>query len=107
MFDKRGIIQIQKTKILNRDALELTAIDAGSEDISDEDDILVIATPPDALERVASAISPLCSSEGTRDIAYIAKNTVSGDAHIRQTIEQMLDMFNEDDDVNDYYTNMV
>ena len=57
MFDKKGQIIVDKEECdLEADDLMMTALDAGAEDFSEEDDSFEILTDPDNFEEVRKAL---------------------------------------------------
>ena len=107
MFDEKGQIIIDKEECdMDADDLMMIALDAGAEDFSDEEDSYEIVTAPDDLVAVADALSEnriaVVSSEVTRlPQTYV---DVTDEETVKQ-IRRILDLLDEDDDVQDVYTN--
>ena len=107
MFDKKGQIIIDKEEY-EADAHELmmTALDAGAEDFSEEEDSYEILTDPDELENVKKALEdagiPLASAE----VTMIPQNYVDlTDETAVKNLQKTLDLLDEDDDVQAVYHN--
>ena len=56
MFDEKGQIMIEKDDDTDFETIELTAIEAGAEDINEEDDGIEIITSPDDFSQVREAL---------------------------------------------------
>ncbi len=107
MFDKKGQIIIDKEEYeADADELMMTALDAGAEDFSEEEDSYEILTDPDELENVKKALEdagiPLASAE----VTMIPQNYVDlTDETAIKNLQETLDLLDEDDDVQNVYHN--
>ena len=107
MFDKKGQIIIDKEEYeADADELMMTALDAGAEDFSEEEDSYEILTDPDELENVKKALEdagiPLASAE----VTMIPQNYVDlTDETSGKNLQKTLDLLDEDDDVQAVYHN--
>ena len=107
MFDKKGQIIIDKEEYeADADELMMTALDAGAEDFSEEEDSYEILTDPDELENVKKALEdagiPLASAE----VTMIPQNYVDLiDETAIKNLQKTLDLLDEDDDVQAVYHN--
>lgn len=107
MFDRKGQIVIDKEEYeTDFDELMMIALDAGAEDITEDDDSYEITTDTASLEAVRKALEaekiPMVSAEET----MIPQNyvTLSDEEDIKR-INRILDMLDEDDDVQNVYHN--
>ncbi|MBQ9866976.1 MAG: YebC/PmpR family DNA-binding transcriptional regulator [Lachnospiraceae bacterium] len=107
MFDTKGQIIIDKEECdLDADTLMEKALDAGAEDFSEEEDSFEIITGPDDLESVRKALEdekiPMVSAEVTR----LPQNYVEvTDEDAVKRLTRILDLLDDDDDVQNVYTN--
>lgn len=106
MFDKKGLIIVEKTDDIDEEDLMMKALDAGAEDFSAEEDSYEIITDPADFSDVRLTLEnqgvPMVSAE----ITMIPKNTVTvTDEEDIKKINKMLDMFDDNDDVQDVYHN--
>ncbi len=107
MFDEKGQIIVDKEECdLEADDLMMIVLDAGAEDFSDEEDSFEIVTSPDDLQAVLGALEenkiPVVSGEVTMlPQTYV---DVTDEETVKQ-IQRILDLLDEDDDVQDVYTN--
>ena len=107
MFDKKGQIIVDKEECdMDADDLMMTALDAGAEDFSEEEDSFEILTDPDNFEEVRKALEdagiPMISAE----VTMIAQTYVTlTDETAVKNLQRTLDLLEDDDDVQAVYHN--
>ena len=105
MFDRKGVVVLAKEKIGEDKLMEL-AIEAGAEDVRDEDEVWVVISDPASFSAVQAALDSL-EPEST-ELRWLVKpenaTPVSGDA--AQTIARLWAKFDEHDDVQKVYCNV-
>lgn len=99
-FERSGIIYIKDPQI--SDEKELEIIDAGARDIEKSDDGIRIITSMEDLQKVQDKIKDIVEIDNA-GLEYIAKNKV----HVENTesLEKLFDALEDDEDVNNYYSN--
>ncbi|MDO4487897.1 MAG: YebC/PmpR family DNA-binding transcriptional regulator [Eubacteriales bacterium] len=107
MFDKKGQFIIDKEECeMDADELMMAALDAGAEDFKDEDDSYEIICDPDSFDAVNEELSKLELPIVSAEVAMIPQNTVSvTDEVMVKNLRRTLDALDDDDDVQQYYTN--
>ena len=107
MFDEKGQIIIDKEECdMDADDLMMIALDAGAEDFSDEEDSYEIVTAPDDLVAVADALSENKIAVVSSEVTMLPQTYVDvTDEETVKQIRRILDLLDEDDDVQDVYTN--
>ncbi len=107
MFDKKGQIYIDKEDCpLDADTLMMTVLDCGAEDFNEEDDCYEILTDPDEFDNVLKAIEKEKLSVASAEVTMIPQNYVSlTDETAVKNLQRTLDLLDEDDDVQNVYTN--
>jgi transcriptional/translational regulatory protein YebC/TACO1 len=107
MFDEKGQIVIDKEECdLDPDDLMMIALDAGAEDFSDEEDSYEIITAPDDLQAVTDALTQNKISYVSGEVTLLPQTYVDvTDEETVKQIQRILDLLEEDDDVQDVYTN--
>ena len=107
MFDKKGQIIIDKEDCdLTADDLMMIALDAGADDIKEEDDSFEILTAEEDFDAVEKALKdegiPMVSAE----VTMIPQNYVKvTDETTMKQINRILDILDDDDDVQNVYHN--
>lgn len=107
MFDEKGQIIIDKEECdLDADDLMMLALDAGADDLAEEDDSFEILTAPDQFETVRKALEDQGVAMVSAEVSMIPQNyvTLTSEADITN-IGRILDMLDEDDDVQEVYHN--
>jgi len=107
-FDHRGVIKINQIDLAgkNKDELELTIIDAGAEDFSEDEEELVIYTNPKELQIVKEKLEAAGFKIASADLEMVAKEKVSLEGEALDKIIRVFDLLDELSDLSDYYTNL-
>ncbi|MDO4438223.1 MAG: YebC/PmpR family DNA-binding transcriptional regulator [Eubacteriales bacterium] len=107
MFDKKGQIIIDREEC-DKDADELMelALEAGAEDFKEEEDSFEIITAESDFDAVREALDEAGIPMLQAEVAMIPQTTVSvTDEQAVKNLRRTLDLLDEDDDVQQYYTN--
>jgi YebC/PmpR family DNA-binding regulatory protein len=105
MFDRKGIIVIPKSHPIDEDELFTVAIDAGAEDMSDEDDQWQITTDPTELHHIKNIIEKHGIAVEHSEISLIPKNVVELNKEEAGKVLRFIDVLEDNDDVQDVYAN--
>ena len=107
MFDEKGQIIIDKEECsMSADDLMMTALDAGAEDFSEEDDSFEILTAPEDFDAVYKAMQENQIEMASAEVTMIPQNYVTlTDETAIKNLNRTLDMLDEDDDVQAVYHN--
>ncbi len=107
MFDEKGQIIIDKEECdMDGDDIFMIAADAGAEDLSEEDDSFEIITSPDDFSKVVEALEEANIKMSSAEVTMIPQNYGSlTDEEDIKCLNRILDLLDDDDDVQDVYTN--
>ncbi|MDO4344399.1 MAG: YebC/PmpR family DNA-binding transcriptional regulator [Eubacteriales bacterium] len=107
-FDQKGQIIIDREECdMEADDLMMMALDAGAEDFSEEDDSFEIITAPEDFSMVREALEKEGISMASAEITMIPQNYVAlTDETALKNLQRTLDLLDEDDDVQNVYTNL-
>ena len=107
-FDKKGQIIIDKEECeMDADDLMMIALDAGAEDFSEEDDSFEIITDPDEFSTVRESLEKEGIAMASAEVTMIPQNYVAlTDETMLKNLQRTLDLLDEDDDVQNVYTNL-
>ena len=112
MFDQKGQIIIDKEELedecgeMDADELMMTALDAGAEDFSEEDDCYEIITDPDDFSTVREALEKEGVVMAEAEVTMIPQNYVElTDETAVKNLQRTLDLLEDDDDVQAVYHN--
>jgi YebC/PmpR family DNA-binding regulatory protein len=102
MFTRKGVITVKET---GEDAL-IIALDAGAEDVIEEDGETTIYTDQKDLAKVRSAVIESGLSVATAELQYVPNNYVPvDDVEAAQKLIKLLDAIDDLDDVVNVYNN--
>ena len=105
MFAQMGVIVIEKEKIeTKRDDFDLKMIETGAEDIS-EDGNLEIKTKIENFQKVLAAVKEMSIEMVESGLQWVAKDRVSVSDEVGEKLGKLFEEFDENDDVQDYFTN--
>ncbi len=107
MFDKKGQIFIDKEECdLDADSMMMAALDAGAEDVKEDEDSFEILTAPDDLETVREELEKQNIKMVSADVNMIPQNYVElTDETAVKNLQRTLDLLDEDDDVQAVFHN--
>ena len=107
-FDQKGPIILDKEECeIDADDLMMMALDAGAEDFSDEEDSFEIITDPDEFSSVREALEKEGVPMASAEVTMIPQNYVAlTDETMLKNLQRTLDLLDEDDDVQNVYTNL-
>ena len=109
IFDTKGVFVVEKEKIKEFDLeeLEMDLIDAGLEDMdADDDDIVILYTSFDDFGAMNSKLEELNIEPKSADIQKIPNNTETLEPEKAKQILQIIEKFEEDDDVTRVFHNL-
>ncbi|MCR4686840.1 MAG: YebC/PmpR family DNA-binding transcriptional regulator [Lachnospiraceae bacterium] len=107
MFDNKGQIIIDKEECeLSADDLMMVALDAGAEDFNEEEESFEILTSPEGFMDVVKALEENKIPTVSAEVTMIPQNYVSlTDETAVKNLNRTLDLLDDDDDVQNVYTN--
>ena len=106
MFDKKGLIVIERTALMDEDEVMMQALDAGAEDFIAQDDAFEVYTAPADFSGVREALEKLGYNFLSAEISQIPKDTRTiDDAETIEKIERFLERMDENDDVQEVFHN--
>lgn len=108
MFDKKGLIVIERSALLDEDEVMMQALDAGAEDFNAMEDAFEVYTVPSDFSAVREALEAAGYTFISAEVRMIPQNTVNvDDAETVEKIERFLERLDDNDDVQEVYHNAV
>lgn len=106
MFSRKGVLTIN-ARGKNREALELTVIDAGAEDLlwNDEGD-LVVYTSPETLDEVKQKLEKEGLVIISSGLEWMPQNPIDLGPEQRMKLEKLFEALDEYEDVQEIYSNL-
>lgn len=110
MFTQMGVVEVSKEQLenskLSRDEFELKMIEAGAEDIIEEGE-LEIRTKMENFQKVLMTLKEMGVEVKESGLQWIAKDKVEVNAEVTEKLGALFSVLEENDDVDDYFTNAV
>jgi len=104
MFERKGVINVEKTKATEEDLFE-AALDAGADDVIDEADTWRVTCPPEAYEDVLKALETAGIPVASSEVTMLPSTSVKLGEKEAPSILRLLDDLEDIDDVQKVYAN--
>jgi len=108
IFDRKGVFTIPTAALEGKDMdeFEMELIDGGAEEVEKEDDVVTIYTSFEDFGNMQKKLEELNIEPESQELQRIPKTTQEVDLEEGQKILNLIEKFEEDDDVNVVYHNM-
>ncbi len=104
IFDQKGLLVFEKDQVDEEQLLDL-ALEAGAEDVKEEETQFEVITDPSDFESVKNAIDDAGLTYVLSEITMIPKNTVKVEGKKAQQMLNLMQALEDNDDVNHIYAN--
>lgn len=104
-FERKGVVRVGLGLVSDREEFELEMIDAGAEDIKDEEGAITITASQENLQKIIETLANKNLEPEYSGLEWIPKNTVTLDEKTQAKLEKLGEVLDEDDDVTNYATN--
>ena len=105
MFQQKGVFAVSKETGVEEDDLMMVALEAGAEDIKNEEEGFEIVTTPDTFDDVEKALADAGIEVEMAEITMIPDTMADLSAEDAERVQKMLDVLEDLDDVQDVYHN--
>lgn len=106
MFDRKGIILVDKNEVDDEETLFMLAIDAGAEDVQSDDEYYEIVTTFNDLAKVQHSLEDNNIKIESAEVEMIPQNYVDvSDEEQIKFIEKLIDLLDDCDDVQKVWHN--
>lgn len=105
MFDKKGIIVIEKRDGVDEDTVMMAALEAGAQDITTEDEFFEIVTDVPEFSNVREGMEKEGFEFVEAQLKMIPQTTVELDEKSKGSFEKLVDDLEDNDDVQNIYHN--
>jgi len=107
LFERKGVIRINnEEKKIDKEKLEIEAIEAGAEDIQWENDILNIYVKPTELEKVKENLKKKGIEIETSSLDWVAKETINLNEEKKDSCQKLFEALDANDDIQEIYSNL-
>lgn len=107
-FERRGVVRFvgeKKAKITDFDNFSLELLDAGAEDVRESEDGVEVLSSVDNFATVVEKIKAVGIEPDTAGIEWVAKEKIETDESLSGKVSAFYDLLDEQDDVNNIFTN--
>jgi YebC/PmpR family DNA-binding regulatory protein len=105
MFDKKGIITVDKGTIGEEQLMEL-ALEAGAQDVVEEDSTFQVVTAPEDLNGVVEALANANVAYTEASVSMVPKNTIAvSEEKAARSLLKLLENLEDHDDVQKVHAN--
>ena len=104
MFNKKGYIVVEKSKA-DEEKLMAAVLEAGADDMQDDDDNWEVLSTPEAFPTVNEAVKALGIEPATAKVSMIPQNYVKLEGKPAQQMMKLMDALDDHDDVQNVSSN--
>jgi YebC/PmpR family DNA-binding regulatory protein len=105
LFDRKGVFTVPKADI-DQDEFEMELIDAGAEEIELEEGFFTVTTAMEDFGSMMKKLEELGIEPESAALQRIPKETVKLDIDSARRVMKLIDMFEDDDDVQEVFHNL-
>ncbi|NLM42136.1 MAG: YebC/PmpR family DNA-binding transcriptional regulator [Firmicutes bacterium] len=105
MFNRRGLLVIERGENVDEDDVMMLALEAGAEDVVVEGDVIEIHTDPSDFIRIKEDLEGQGLNFIGAEISYIPQNTVQVNQEQAEKVEKLIEVLEELDEVQEVYAN--
>ena len=109
MFNRKGLIVYEtegESGTVDFDALFEAALEAGAEDVAEEDGVIEVITDPGEFADVLEALQDAGFQAASAEIAMVPDNTVSPDAEGTAKVLRLIERLEDNDDIQSVASNL-
>jgi len=106
LFERKGVITVPKTDSINPDEFELSMIDAGAEDISDDGDYYTIYCSLEDFSKVRKKLEEMKIEVENASLQRIPNDLKQLPKDEAIKVLRLIDDFEDDDDIQNVYHNL-
>ncbi|MDH4330864.1 MAG: YebC/PmpR family DNA-binding transcriptional regulator [Candidatus Moranbacteria bacterium] len=106
LFKKSGVITVATKEGDDMDELELQAIDAGAEDTEVGEEVMVVYTKPEELQKTRNSLDKAGLQIENAELAYVPIQSSEASEKEKESYERLYDALDENDDVQQIYDNL-
>ncbi|MBQ9908358.1 MAG: YebC/PmpR family DNA-binding transcriptional regulator [Treponema sp.] len=103
MFDRNGVIEYDAEAVSEEEVME-AALEAGAEDIVNEDGVITVTTAPNDFTAVVEALEPKGWTSLSAEVAMVPQAYTAVDKDTAAKVQKLIDRLEEDDDVQNVWT---
>ena len=104
MFQRKGVFQVDKSKAGEEQLMDV-ALEAGAEDVVDQDDFFEVYSDPNSFLQISEALEKAGIETQLSEIQMIPDNRIEVGLETAQKLSKLIDLLEEHEDVQNVYSN--
>jgi YebC/PmpR family DNA-binding regulatory protein len=104
MFHRKGQIIVPK-ELASEDQMLSLVLDAGAEDLRDDDSAWEVLAPPEAFDAVRDALTAAGITPSSAEVAWVPQNYIKLTGSAAQQMLKLVEALEEQDDIQHVYAN--
>ena len=105
MFDKKGVIIVERQGAKDEDELMMLALEAGAEDFSSDDEVYEIITLPEDFSKVRETLESNGVIMASAEVSTVPQTVVELELPPANRFGKLIDALEDDDDVQNVWHN--
>ena len=106
MFDHLGYVEIPRDADSDPEKIELSAIEAGAQDVEVQEDAVIAYVGPEDIYHIKNEMEKEGFHISESGFEWKAKSKIKADANLSEKIETLFDLLDEQEDVTEVYSNL-
>ena len=102
LFQRKDTIEFDAEKVNEDDVMEV-ALEAGADDVNNEDGVITVTTTPDAFSAVADALNEKGFESLSADVGMVPDAYTAVDKETAAKVQKLIDRLEDNDDVQNVY----
>lgn len=103
MFDRKGVIEYD-AEVVSEDEVMEAALEAGAEDVTNEDGVITVTTAPNDFTAVVEALEPKGWTSLSAEVSMVPQAYTAVDKDTAAKVQKLIDRLEEDDDVQNVWS---
>jgi YebC/PmpR family DNA-binding regulatory protein len=105
LFERKGLVLVPKTDGLTEDDVLMAVLDAGAEEVNDQDEAFEVVCAATDTHAVRTAVTEAGFTVESADIAWVAGTTIELEDEAARKVLKLVDALEDLDDVQNVYAN--
>ncbi|MCG6187926.1 YebC/PmpR family DNA-binding transcriptional regulator [Maribellus maritimus] len=106
LFDRKGIFVVQNTGNMDLEDFELEIIDAGAEELEEDNNLIMITTALEDFGNVSKKLEELGVETESQDLQRVPNSTTELNLDDALKVMRLIEKLEDDDDVQNVYHNL-
>ncbi|OUM94730.1 MAG: transcriptional regulator [Firmicutes bacterium ZCTH02-B6] len=105
MFERRGLVTVDRASVQDEDALVLAAAEAGADDVKRNEEQFEVHSAPEVVEQVKEYLAQAGYTIASAGLTMVPKTSVEVTGEDAAKLLKLLDALEDHDDVQEVYAN--